>query len=79
MSAMNIMMWAGLCVLVAYNGNAELATLGVMLLTIMWAADEEPRGVGSSTSISHGVPRPPCRRRTPGPQVSMSLACGSVV
>lgn len=40
MDGMNIMMWAGLCVLVAYNGSAELATLGVMLLTIAWAANK---------------------------------------
>ena len=44
MGVMNIMMWAALSVLVAYNGNAELATVSVVLLTIAVAADEKRRG-----------------------------------
>lgn len=41
---MNIMMWAALSVLVAYQGNAELATLSVVLLTIAWVAKKKDRG-----------------------------------
>jgi hypothetical protein len=41
---MRIIMWATLSVLVAYEGDAEMATIAMVLLTIAYFADDDARG-----------------------------------